>query len=730
MLSVNLLTLKIYFMRSQFPLPLLFLFILTIFLVKISHSQADTNHVKRIVTDSLRDTSSHKVKVLSKINIVAAKPVLELKAGMSIYNVQSDPMATGKQLNEVLENLPGVSTDANGSIKVNGVSEILVMINRRTSRMNYNDLLKQMPASSIERVELIQGTNPRYAASGAEYVINIVTKRERSKAGTLAASAGTNTMLNSLFTYNYSLKKVNYYTRINYSKNNMPHLREYVRENEFSGTDLFSMNGNNRMKHTMGNVTIGMDHYVDSNNQVSFEYGLNLHTDDFSGSTHYLEYDTIRDSKKQFFNNVQTQPREVENNFSLNYQRKINKLSTIETELYYSRYNQKNKRTSPLAGQTVNSLFKSYNVNFNSELQVQKSKKLFIAGVAFRRVRINNQLNSISAASNTITNVKNNVDAAGAYASLTITMGKSSFSAGLRSELLQLSSDETGSIKRDTVYKNLSFYPSLFYKKPLSQSATLTLAASRKVIYPEVHFVFNSPNQADDFDMWSGNAELTPAVANRIQADINFKKKKTTYAFSTFFVATDHAFGRIQSFQNNIRNDRFVNFDSRTSYGISSNINFSLAKWLSTRITANASVNHFKTNAGEWIKFNDGFFVSGSVVNLVTFSKKVSFENAVRVMNISRNIYEKATPVVNITAQVTWKPIANDKIVFSLFGHDLLNEMRFKTVNYLNEEILQTSVERGRWTRFLRLNFNYRFGGNTKMREKKIMVEKVNYIQG
>jgi hypothetical protein len=490
------------------------------------------------------------------------------------------------------------------------------------------------------------------------------------------------------------------------------------------------MNGYNRMKHAMGNLTGGTDIYLDSNNQVSFEYGLNLHSDKFTGSSGYTEYDTILNSKTQFFNNVQTQPKELENNFSLNYHRKLNKQSILESELYYSLYNQNNTRTSPLSGQTLKTLFKSYNVNFNSELQVQKNKKLFVAGLAFRRVRLDNQWNAITAVSKTTGSIYNNVDATGAYMSYTITMGKSSFSAGLRSELLQLSSRETGTVKRDTVYKNLSFYPSLFYKLPINKTATLTLAASRKVIYPETHFVFNSPNQADDFDLWSGNAELTPAVANRLQADINFKKKKTTYSFSTFFLLTDNAFGRIQYFQNNIRHDQFVNFDSRTSYGLSTNVNFSLVKWLSTRIIANGSMDHFKTNGTEWIKFEDGFNVTGSFTNLITFSKKLNFESAVRMFNLNRTIYEKVTPIFNITAQLTYKPKGNDKIVISLFGHDLLNTMGYKTVNYLNEEIVQKGIVRGKWTRFARLNLNYKFGGNTKTREKKITSEKVNYIQG
>ncbi|HYF29493.1 MAG TPA: TonB-dependent receptor [Chitinophagaceae bacterium] len=676
----------------------------------------------------IREANTHR-----QVVVVGKKPVMELQAGKSIYNVQSDPLATGKQVNEILENLPGVSVNSSGNISVNGTSEIIVMINNKISRMNYNDVLRQLPAAAIERIELIQGASPKYAASGAEYILNIITVKQsgKRKAGSLSASAASNTMANSMFMYNSSQGKSGYYTRFSYGYNQMPHLKWYDRERLTSNRTFFAMDGYNSMKHGMGNVIIGTDQYLDSASVLSIEYGLNLHWDKFTGNSAYISYDTILDKAEGFANSVRTNPKEIENNLSANYQRKLTRKSFLETELYYSIYNQTNNRTSPLASTNVASIFKSYNVNFNAEIRIDKTPRLqYQAGAAYRRVSINNQLKTYSATSYSVLDVQNYVDAIGVYASTTFGIGKGSLSLGLRAEQLSLQSRERRDISKDTSFRLLSLYPSIFYKRALGDRVSMNFSFSRKVVYPEVHFVFNSPNQADDFDLWNGNSLLVPAIMSRVQLDVTARKNKNACTFSGFYTHTSNSFARIQFFEGGVRNQQFVNLSVRRSYGLSGNLNLSSFKWLSTRINSSFSFNHYAVQEHQWIRFADTYSISGSITNLATFSPKWSFENAVRLVNVSRSIYEEVNPVVNLTAQLNFKPRGNDKIVFSLFGHDLLNQMRFQTTNFLAPDIVQTGSERGKWTRFVRLNFNYKFGQDVKPREKKIQQEKVNYIQG
>lgn len=99
-------------------------------------------------------------------------------------------------------------------------------------------------------------------------------------------------------------------------------------------------------------------------------------------------------------------------------------------------------------------------------------------------------------------------------------------------------------------------------------------------------------------------------------------------------------------------------------------------------------------------------------------------------LNVSRSVYDDSRGIINLTAQVNFKPKRNDKMILSLFAHDLLNQMSFQTTNFLAPDIVQKGFERGKRTTFIRLSFNYKFGSDVKAREKKIQLEKVNYIQG
>lgn len=663
------------------------------------------------------------------VTVKASKPVFETSVGITTYNVSVDPMANGKPALEVLENLPGVSTDPTGRVMVNGVSEIVVMINRKISRMSYSDVLKQMPASAIERIELINGVHPRYAASGAEYVINLVTKRERSKEGSIAVSTGSNTMSSAMLMYSYGNRKYNLYTRAGYNFHSMPNLGAYTRSDMITGVHLFQRTGVNDINHKMANIVTGVDFTLDSNRQLSIEYGRNIHSDRFEGKSAYSVYNTTGNINNYFSNTVQTSPKETENNISINYQEKITRFTTLESELYYSTFRQQSTRLSPLVSDMMVSSLHSNNLNANVEVQSRIKKMQLVTGVSVRNVGLRNTWHTDRSGTVSDSRLENNIFSAGVYGLLTFNFKKGSLAIGMRFEHLGLTAMETAIPMRNSSFHNLSVYPSLFFRKPVSHSVNLSFSANRKIIYPEVHFAFNSPSQADEFDFMQGNAALRPAIATRLQADMTVRKKRNTLTISTFFMHTDHVFARLQSYENQVKTDRFVNFNYRSSYGISGNLNIPFSKWLQTRLISSSTFNYFDTDPGYWIKFRKTFNVSGSLTNLFTFSKKLGFENSFRLLNVFRSNYSTTTAILNINAQLNYKPLGNDKLIVNLFVHDLLNVMRFQSANYLNNRIIQEGFEASRYNRFIRLNLSYKFGGGVKTREKKIVSEKVSYIQ-
>ena len=84
---------------------------------------------------------------------------------------------------EVLEKSPGISVDNDGNISLRGKAGVIVMIDGKLSYLSAADLanmLKNMPASALDQIEIMSNPSAKYDASGNSGVINIKTKKGKS----------------------------------------------------------------------------------------------------------------------------------------------------------------------------------------------------------------------------------------------------------------------------------------------------------------------------------------------------------------------------------------------------------------------------------------------------------------------------------------------------------------------------------------------------------------------
>ena len=104
------------------------------------------------------------------------------------------PAATNAS--EVLEAVPSVEVDPDGRVSLRGNENVVVQINGRPSPMRGAQLagyLKQLPANTLERVEVIPNPSARHDPEGMAGIINIVLKQnvDLGLSGGLTLSAST-----------------------------------------------------------------------------------------------------------------------------------------------------------------------------------------------------------------------------------------------------------------------------------------------------------------------------------------------------------------------------------------------------------------------------------------------------------------------------------------------------------------------------------------------------------
>lgn len=164
---------------------------------------------------------------LQEVVVRTTKPFVQFEKGKVVVNPDASPSNAGTSVMELLEKMPGVTVDQNGTISLKAKSNVLVMVDGKPTYLSGIDLanlLNSMSSSQIDQVELITNPPARYDASGNAGIINIKTKRNKQRGFngnfTVSYGQGRYPKTNNSFSFNYRDGKINTYVNysINYNK--------------------------------------------------------------------------------------------------------------------------------------------------------------------------------------------------------------------------------------------------------------------------------------------------------------------------------------------------------------------------------------------------------------------------------------------------------------------------------------------------------------------------------
>ena len=120
---------------------------------------------------------SEDVTMLNDVEVRAEKTTVEIKLDKKVYNVGSDLMVKGGTVSDVLDNIPSVAVDADGTVSLRGNESVRILIDGKPSNaININEALRLIPADAIEKVEVITNPSARYDAEGGGGLLNIILK--------------------------------------------------------------------------------------------------------------------------------------------------------------------------------------------------------------------------------------------------------------------------------------------------------------------------------------------------------------------------------------------------------------------------------------------------------------------------------------------------------------------------------------------------------------------------
>ncbi len=237
-------------------------------------------------------------KTLGEVVVSAKQDEISGKMDKKVFSVEDNISQSGGSVLQSMQNLPGVTVQ-DGKVQLRGSDKITVLIDGKQTAltgMGSQTGLDNIPASAIEKIEIINNPSAKYDANGNAGIINIIYKKNKQdgfngKAG-IAAGLGSlwvrkqnlptirpqyqfTPKVNPTLSFNYRKNKVNAFFQGDYLYTQTLNKNEFVTRTYDDGTIIKQQTKRNRNTH-FANAKAGIDWYMNDHNMLTISglYGL------------------------------------------------------------------------------------------------------------------------------------------------------------------------------------------------------------------------------------------------------------------------------------------------------------------------------------------------------------------------------------------------------------------------------------------------------------------------
>lgn len=153
------------------------------YIIKVIALGYETKYIQLKLTGRQNESSIENIYLIPASSILNEVVVKDQKKSISnqidkqTYKANQFEAARGGTATDILKNLPSINLNSAGEISVRGSTGFLVLINGKPIVTDAATFLSQLPANTIESIELITAPSAKYDADGKGGIINITTKK-------------------------------------------------------------------------------------------------------------------------------------------------------------------------------------------------------------------------------------------------------------------------------------------------------------------------------------------------------------------------------------------------------------------------------------------------------------------------------------------------------------------------------------------------------------------------
>jgi outer membrane receptor protein involved in Fe transport len=536
-------------------------------------------------------------KQLGNVEIVGQGSQMRFDIDKKIFSVDQNIAAAGGSASDVLKNIPSVKVDNEGNVSLRKDANVEVWINGKPSGLtadNRAQVLQQMPAESIESIEIMTNPSAKFNPEGTAGIINLVMKKNRKAGyyGSLSAGVmyptGGKVGPNVGANINYSSSKIDAYLNIGYRAMSFNGGGNFQRFN-YKGVDTTLLSQKTNRDVSFGGLFLraGVDYHFDDKNSLSIGgFGMSGYGDSKSTIDYLLTNEVIHSTLRDYTRiNTGTGTR-PSLNVNLDYRHDFNKKGThnILSSLAYSEHKRgsDNKFEQSYLPTPINDITQS-SVNNNKELvfktdytnKFSETSRLEAGWQSTLNNRITDAYGFYTQTNAEISTYKDKFDYNEMIHAAYLTYGdrfidKLSIQGGLRAEYMDKKFTDITDLATQTIEPKatIQFFPSLYLAYTLSKSDELQLNFTRRVNRPRGRQLNPFRDFSDSTKIVYGNPNLLPEYSSALEFNYMKTWENHSLSASAYYRFTDNVIENVQFMNGVTMESTYMNIARMKNSGV------------------------------------------------------------------------------------------------------------------------------------------------------------------
>ena len=597
---------------------------------------------------------------LEEIVLDGSTPNISYDIDKKIIDVSNLEVDMGQSATEVLENVPSVTVDMDGTVNLRGSSSFTLLIDGRPTAMDASTALATIPATTIKNIEIITNPSAKYESEGVSGIMNIITKTNKLEGVSLLANinGGNYNNYSGDISVNVRKEKTEFNLGLDYRNRSRPNDNLNERLSDFdSATTMVRSRG---LSDWGGNnYGINGEFTFMPNSGHTFSIGGRFNKRN-RRSINDLYFQEFEDGVEVFnyFNNGLSRYDVASSSTYLNYRVnfKRDKAHYLEARFVYNyRYSDDvadidflDENGTKIGGRRNTEKGPSNMFRFNIDYS-----KLFKNGVSFeagtqgqwggntdenRNYEYNpatGELELVPLFSANATYVRNIV---GVYSLVKGKSNKLGYQLGLRAEYTDREITSLN-FNQNTTINRLDWFPTVHLSYQLKNGNQLLVNYTRRIQRPRSYYLEPFITWRNAYSIYTGNSDLNPEYINAFE--INWTKNLNQKGFvsvETYVRVVEDFISRVQApLDTNIILTSPLNVGGTYSIGIEPSFSYKLYDWWKIDVAFNLFQYSIRSQH-EQLMDSDNIIWNSRVTNTFPIKKTWNIQVASRYIGPSNTV--------------------------------------------------------------------------------------------